>query len=269
MITQSKTTIKKILSKLFDKIISTARGKALILNFLYENPQICIEAFGRMTNLSQRFENVSNWPDNIDNFEELYFLFSCTQLNMGIANLALDEAAYLYKIVKSLNSANLVEIGRFKGGGTFLMAAAMDENSELLSYDLHVKMKNYFDGEVMDEVLKNALERYGLSERTRIIVGDSSKVDVGSEPVDLVFIDGDHSYEGVKKDFLHWHKSVKPGGHLLFHDSAKTREFTTYREDVARYVSEMTKDFAEYFHKLKEVGSISHFIRSEAPFDKA
>jgi hypothetical protein len=36
--------------------------------------------------------------------------------------------------------------------------------------------------------------------------------------IDLLFIDGDHSYSGVKKDYSAWFDKVKPGGHILFHD---------------------------------------------------
>lgn len=35
---------------------------------------------------------------------------------------------------------------------------------------------------------------------------------------DLLFIDGDHSYEGVKKDFLMYKKLVTRGGIIAFHD---------------------------------------------------
>lgn len=36
--------------------------------------------------------------------------------------------------------------------------------------------------------------------------------------VDLVFIDGDHSYEHVKRDIELWKKKVRPGGLLTGHD---------------------------------------------------
>jgi len=36
-------------------------------------------------------------------------------------------------------------------------------------------------------------------------------------PIDLLFIDGDHTYEGVKRD-LWWTHWVKPNGYVLFHD---------------------------------------------------
>jgi hypothetical protein len=38
-------------------------------------------------------------------------------------------------------------------------------------------------------------------------------------PVDLVFIDGDHSPEAVREDWEVWSPHVCPGGHVAFHDA--------------------------------------------------
>lgn len=38
------------------------------------------------------------------------------------------------------------------------------------------------------------------------------------EPFDFLFIDGDHSYEGVRRDFEMYSPLVRPGGHVAFHD---------------------------------------------------
>lgn len=40
-----------------------------------------------------------------------------------------------------------------------------------------------------------------------------------TQPVDLVFIDGDHSEEGCASDWEAWHTFVEPGGAVLFHDA--------------------------------------------------
>lgn len=38
------------------------------------------------------------------------------------------------------------------------------------------------------------------------------------EPIDLLFIDGDHRYEGVRADLLEYGPLVRPGGLIAFHD---------------------------------------------------
>jgi hypothetical protein len=38
-------------------------------------------------------------------------------------------------------------------------------------------------------------------------------------PVDVVFIDGDHSPAGVREDWDVWHSHVPAGGRVAFHDA--------------------------------------------------
>ena len=48
--------------------------------------------------------------------------------------------------------------------------------------------------------------------------------DVGgrwTEPADVVFVDGDHSPEGVLEDWNAWHPHVRPGGVMAFHDASE------------------------------------------------
>jgi predicted O-methyltransferase YrrM len=40
-----------------------------------------------------------------------------------------------------------------------------------------------------------------------------------SLPVDLVFVDGDHSEAGCELDWTLWHPHVAPGGRVVFHDA--------------------------------------------------
>lgn len=43
-----------------------------------------------------------------------------------------------------------------------------------------------------------------------------------TKPIDLLFIDGDHSYEGVKDDWENFSPFVKKGGWIYFHDADDT-----------------------------------------------
>jgi predicted O-methyltransferase YrrM len=51
-----------------------------------------------------------------------------------------------------------------------------------------------------------------------------------SVPLDLLFIDGDHSYEGCRTDIEAWFPHVRSGGVVAFHDSST--------EGVARAIRE-------------------------------
>ena len=57
----------------------------------------------------------------------------------------------------------------------------------------------------------------GMAELVTFIHADSQKNDF-PEPIDVLFIDGDHSYEAVKADYLRHAPNVKDDGIILFHD---------------------------------------------------
>jgi GT2 family glycosyltransferase/predicted O-methyltransferase YrrM len=44
------------------------------------------------------------------------------------------------------------------------------------------------------------------------------KEEIGIGKIDVLFIDGDHSYEGVKQDFENFYDLVRPDGFIIFHD---------------------------------------------------
>ncbi|HLJ96165.1 MAG TPA: class I SAM-dependent methyltransferase [Gemmataceae bacterium] len=46
----------------------------------------------------------------------------------------------------------------------------------------------------------------------------------GEEPVDFIFIDGDHSYEGLRGDWQIWSELLACGGIMALHDSRSTPE---------------------------------------------
>ncbi len=50
------------------------------------------------------------------------------------------------------------------------------------------------------------------------IAGDSQKVELPNTLVDFLFIDGDHSYAGVKADYERYSPLVRSGGLIAFHD---------------------------------------------------
>jgi predicted O-methyltransferase YrrM len=149
-------------------------------------------------------------PSTVDHFEDCAWLLGSNVLNHGLSRLMIDEAAYLYRLVRSLASPVVVEIGRYRGGTTFLLAAA---GGQVLSLDISPAVAD------SDAELRGALERYGLSGRVTIEIADSHAYPVEPASYDIVFVDGDHTYDGARTDVERWLPGVTAGGHLILHDA--------------------------------------------------
>ena len=201
------------------------------------------------------FADVREWPASVSGFEDLSFLFSSTILAHGIASLRLDEAAFLYRLVRDERPATSVEIGRFRGGSTFLLAAALTDGV-LHSFDLPTRHGR--DGAQLDAQLEAALERYGLSDRVVLHVADSHTADLPLAALDLLFVDGDQREEAVRADFERWSPLVRPGGHLLFHDAVDAPDLVP---PCAKGPASIVSEVGEGFERRPGAGSIAHFRR--------
>ena len=191
-------------------------------------------------------------PAKVGGFHDLAYLFACNQANRGAIAQDFDEAAYIWKIITTRKPAHLLEIGRWLGGSTILQAAAAAlSGGRLTSVDLKVKMPHYAD----DNLIKTHLKKLGLN-NVNMIIADS-RVFQPATPVQYAFIDGDHSYEGVKGDFENVIRHMVTGGDVLFHDSCATRPFATLHEPVAMMMNALRQDPRVTFQK--EVGSLTHF----------
>ena len=206
---------------------------------------------------SMRFRNVEQWPDSVRGFEDLSFLFSSNQLNHGVASLQIDEAALLFRLARDLERGPIAEIGRFKGGSTMVFATALPDGIELWSYDFHVALRPDMPGPELDAELRAALERYGLEGKVHLLVADSRTADPPPGELQLLFIDGDHSYEGAKADFDRWGAFVAPGGHVLFHDAVDTGGYGNVYPGVARVAGEIGAGWV----RQPGAGSIAHFVK--------
>jgi predicted O-methyltransferase YrrM len=136
-------------------------------------------------------------------FEDLVWLFTSNKESRGIVRLNLAEGALLYKYCKLVRDGTLLEVGRKHGGSTVLMANAL-RDGHLYSIDI-----------VMHECVNAYVSDYDY--KITFLTDDSKKIEWDA-PIDLVFIDGDHSYQGVKNDIKKFTPYVEKGGYAIFHD---------------------------------------------------
>jgi hypothetical protein len=197
------------------------------------------------------FENTS-FPNNVCGFEDLSFLFWSSPLNRGIIRQDIDEAAELFKTVNKIKNAHGIEIGRFNGGSTILLALAVGKKGKLISFDIDP---------INDIELIQVLKKYTLFHRVKLLVerSDSAKL---YNKLDFVFIDGDHSYEAAKQDHNIWGSQVKPNMFIIHHDMGNTREYSSQWSDLKRLREEIITKQKGIVFLYKEVGSLSIFKRT-------
>jgi predicted O-methyltransferase YrrM len=160
-----------------------------------------------------------------------------------------DSAWLLYGICRSLKPSVAVEIGSARGKSACYIGMALKENGSgrLYAIDPHTPT-DWNDDKSIDTytIMRDNLKGLGLTEIVTIVREYSRDV-VGSlpKPIDLLFIDGDHSYEGAKADWDNFTPHISKFGLVLFHDTIwdLTPDSKWYRQDmgVPRFVDELRR----------------------------
>lgn len=180
----------------------------------------------------------------------LHILGKKSELAPGFIRQDPWEAEYLFMVATRARQG-IVETGRFNGGSAFLMACA-NSSVPIWSIDLAPQ-----DDARLQEILKQQ-----SIENIELIVGDSQNKRYDQiKAFDLLFIDGDHSYDGCTKDMENWYPLLSPGGHLLLHDSYSGCEVMDAcidfiaRHDPIVHIS----PYKHNNHSTHPAGSIAHF----------
>jgi len=108
----------------------------------------------------------------------------------------------------------VLEIGTAQGGTTFLLSRSIPTVEWTTSIDLcprHTSVLRFFN-----EPARTFHSLAGSSRDPKILQSVTRLL--GGIPLDLLFIDGDHSYEGVAADFQSYRPFLRQGGLVVFHD---------------------------------------------------
>ena len=173
------------------------------------------------------------------NFSKYCYWMPVLKGNKGCFNifthLTKTKRLLLYKLALSLcRNCVIVEVGSYVGGSsTFLASAATEKNGMLYRVDT-------WKNEAMSEGLRDTYNEFTKNTKTYekwIVPLRGESVEVAKnfdKEIDLLFIDGDHSYEAVKSDVEAWFPKLKDGAIVVFHDYG-------WAEGVKRVVKEMVK----------------------------
>ena len=136
-----------------------------------------------------------------------------------------EEITSLLEDVKKLNPKRVLEIGTCKGGTLYLWTRAAQPDATIVSVDLRSGKVSGSYSRLRTPIYRRFARR---QQRLHLVRADSHQMNTleqvkrlfGGSEIDFLFIDGDHSYEGVKRDWEMYSTLVRKGGIIAFHDVA-------------------------------------------------
>ena len=134
-----------------------------------------------------------------------------------------NSANLLYGLVRAMRPETCVEIGSARGKSACYVGMALRENGcgKLYAIDPH-RQTDWNDRDSVETfaVFCRNISALGLSEQVAVLRMTSEEAARDwHRPIDFLFIDGDHTYEGVRHDWELFIPHVKPFGIVAFHDT--------------------------------------------------
>lgn len=189
----------------------------------------------------QTYLNLRRFPTRID-------MLSVLPKHGVYAEIGVFAGEFSDTLCKQLQPRELVLIDMFSG-----VTNSGDQDGNNMKYvDI---------GKVYKHLMNVSLSFPAL----RVKKGDSSSIlsTFPDNTFDMIYIDGDHTYEGVKKDLKMSYFKVKPGGWIMGHDFGINPEKTKnyYEFGVEKAVMEFCSIFGQCVSVLGMDGCISFGIQ--------
>jgi predicted O-methyltransferase YrrM len=171
----------------------------------------------------------------------------------AIGKLALQkpgECAAFLRYIGDRKPKVVVEIGTAQGGMLYALAQLAADDAHIISIDFPGGDLGGTIPDVYGERDTEKMRSYiRASQRVEFLQMDSqhratrATLDriLGGRPIDLLFIDGDHAYQGVKNDFELYSPLVAPDGLIAFHDIMSHKAIDV---EVDRLWNEIKHDYA-------------------------
>lgn len=138
-------------------------------------------------------------------------------------HLGRAEGCLLYYLASLVPEGGvIVEIGSYLGKSTAYLATGADESVTIYAIDTWDSRTMPIEHcDTLPEFLRNTEEWRNIVPLRWVSWLAGAAWD--GPRVDLWFHDGDHSYEGVKRDFQEWVRHLKPHAIVALHDYGNSR----------------------------------------------
>jgi hypothetical protein len=235
-------------AKFLDEVIE----RNIVINELYEQR----DAMREMTRVKNR-PFISRYANA--SFDDLFE----QHIKRTDGWLGKSEAELLYGLAKGLSANNcVVEVGAYRGRSTVALAfgSIAGRQAPVYSIDPHEEFVGPLGGRFGSIDRGHFMQKMvelGLFHIVRL-VNLSSDAIAGrwSQPIGLLWVDGDHSYDGVSRDFNAWKDKLSDDADLVFDDAVEPNS------GPGKLVREITA--TDTFTVVGSVGKSVHLKKSAA-----
>jgi predicted O-methyltransferase YrrM len=149
--------------------------------------------------------------ENVSNLVDLRF-----ENAPVVSSQKFDEVIPLLERVRALRPTRVCEIGTSGAGTLYLLTRVSAPDALLISIDLSIPLHTRALRARFARPRQRLISLEGDSHADRTLSRLGHLLD--GNPLDLLFIDGDHSYDGVRSDFERYGPLVCGGGIVALHD---------------------------------------------------
>ncbi|MGB9674615.1 MAG: class I SAM-dependent methyltransferase [Nanopusillaceae archaeon] len=176
---------------------------------------------------------------------------------------------FAFDLVANVKPNILVELGTHKGDSYFAFCnAVLENNLNTKCFAVDTWLGDNHSGKYGEDVFKHVSEynrKFTFSKLLRMTF-DEAKYLFDDNSIDVLHIDGFHTYEAVSHDFYNWLPKVNENGVILLHDIEVRRDdFGVYKlwselKEKFEYTFEFKHSFGlgviflkhcDFFEKLK------------------
>ena len=143
---------------------------------------------------------------------------------------------FAYDFIRNIKPNTIVELGTHRGTSFFSMCQAVKDahlSSKLFAIDTWKgdEQAGFYDKSIFIDVKKIKQTYYNsLNISLLKTTFDKAMFKFEKNSIDLLHIDGLHTYDAVKHDFENWFDKVKKDGIVMFHDTSEKRDdFGVYK----------------------------------------
>ena len=238
-------------------------NKKKIKNFLYKTKiqEIDITDVNEIFHLKKISKNLKGPKEDV-----IIKSFSITSSN-NIVGMTSDYEAWIISSLSKI-SKKIFEFGTCSGKTTYLMGLNSSDDTKIVSITLNpddldnvikkdkdnkVSFRNIIQESVYDKFLFSGKE---VEKKIKVIFQNSLDLEHNKykNEMDLIFIDGGHTYSVIKSDSEKSFEMLNENGIILWHDYVPGKRSA---KDVVKYINEISKQ--KKIYKIKDT-SLCIFI---------